>query len=253
MTKTAKLATVTRQPTSAHPGLKTRRLFASFLVAFAFVAVSMTSGGTSAQTDVTRQQVLDAMQRATTFMTEKVSTRGGYVWSYLPDLSRRWGEMEARPSMVWIQPPGTPSMGHLFLDAYHTTGDELYYRAAEKAAAALMAAQHESGGWNYVFDMAGEQSLRDWYNTVGRNGWRLEEFQHYWGNATFDDAGTAEAAKFFLRSRRRSPSYSAANTRTARGRSVIRSHTACCVRAIPTTRRITRSTTMSRRRTSISL
>ena len=34
---------------------------------------------------------------------------------------------------------------------------------------------------------------------IGKNGWRLEEFQHYWGNATFDDAGTAEAAKFLLR------------------------------------------------------
>ena len=35
--------------------------------------------------------------------------------------------------------------------------------------------------------------------TVGKNGWRLEEFQHYWGNATFDDAGTGESAKFLLR------------------------------------------------------
>ena len=139
------------------------------------------------------------MKRATTFMVEKVSTNGGYVWSYLPDFSRRWGELEARPTMVWIQPPGTPSMGHLFLDAYHATGDEYYYKAAEKAAAVLMAGQHPAGGWNYVVDLAGERSLRDWYNTVGRNAWRLEEFQHYWGNATFDDAGTAEAAKFFLR------------------------------------------------------
>ena len=36
------------------------------------------------------------------------------------------------------------------------------------------------------------RSLRDWYDTIGKNGWRLEEFQHYYGNATFDDAGTAE-------------------------------------------------------------
>jgi hypothetical protein len=34
---------------------------------------------------------------------------------------------------------------------------------------------------------------------VGRNAWRLEEFQEYFGNATFDDAGTAESAKFLLR------------------------------------------------------
>ncbi len=36
------------------------------------------------------------MRRATQFMVEKVSYRGGYLWNYLPDMSRRWGEMEAR-------------------------------------------------------------------------------------------------------------------------------------------------------------
>ena len=101
--------------------------------------------------------------------------------------------------MIWIQPPGTPTMGHLFLDAYHATGDEYYYRAAESVAGALILAQHPAGGWNYMADFAGEPSLREWYDTVGKHGWRLEEFQHYWGNATFDDAGTAEAARFLLR------------------------------------------------------
>ena len=56
-------------------------------------------------------------------MMEKVSYNGGFVWNYLPDFSRQWGEMEAKRTMVWIQPPGTPSMGHLLLDAYHATGD----------------------------------------------------------------------------------------------------------------------------------
>lgn len=147
----------------------------------------------------TRQQALDTMKRATMFMVEKVSTNGGYVWTYLPDLSRRWGEMEARPTMIWIQPPGTPTMGHAFLDAYHATGDSYYYEAAEKVAAALIWAQHPSGGWHYMADFAGEQSLRNWYDTIGRNGWRLEEFQHYWGNATFDDVGTADSARLLLR------------------------------------------------------
>ena len=139
------------------------------------------------------------MKRATTFMVEKVSTRGGYVWSYLPDLSRRWGELEARDTMIWVQPPGTPTMGHLFLDAYHATGDEHYYRAAANAADALVAGQLPSGGWNYLIDVAGPASQRDWYATVGKNAWRLEEFQHDWGNGTFDDGGTAESAELLLR------------------------------------------------------
>ena len=73
------------------------------------------------------------MKRATTFMVDKVSTNGGYVWAYLPDLSRRWGEIEARNTMIWIQPPGTATMGHLFLDAYHATGDEYYYRPPSRS------------------------------------------------------------------------------------------------------------------------
>jgi PelA/Pel-15E family pectate lyase len=146
-----------------------------------------------------RQQILDTMKRATRFMVEEVSTNGGYVWNYLPDRSRRWGELEARDTQIWIQPPGTATMGHLFLDAYAATRDDYYYRAAEAVGNALIFAQHPSGGWNYLADFAGERSLQDWYNTVGKNAWRMEEFQHHWGNATFDDAGTAESAKFLLR------------------------------------------------------
>ena len=58
-------------------------------------------------------------------------------------------------------------------------------------------------------DFGGERSLREWYDTIGKNAWRLEEFQHYWGNATFDDAGTAEASKFLLRMyvEKRDPKY----------------------------------------------
>jgi PelA/Pel-15E family pectate lyase len=144
-------------------------------------------------------QVRETMKRATAFMVEKVSTSGGYVWTYLPDLSRRWGEMEARDTMIWIQPPGTPTMGHAFLDAYHATGDEYYYRVAEQVAGALISGQLATGGWHYLVDFAGKQSQADWYNTVGRNGWRLEEFQHDWGNATFDDGGTSESTQLLLR------------------------------------------------------
>lgn len=140
-----------------------------------------------------------AMSRATAFMTDRVAVNGGYVWSYLPDFSRRWGELEAFPGQIWVQPQGTGTMGHLFLDAFHVTGDEAYLRAAEAAGQALADGQHPAGGWNYLIDTAGEESLRRWYDTIGRNGWRLEEFQHYYGNATFDDAGTAEASQLMLR------------------------------------------------------
>ncbi|HEX2852631.1 MAG TPA: pectate lyase [Opitutaceae bacterium] len=146
-----------------------------------------------------RTAVLATMKRATEFMTGKVAVRGGYVWYYLPDLSRRWGELEATPEMIWVQAPGTVQMGHVFLDAFHATGDEDYYRAATQTADALIAGQLPCGGWNYLIDFAGEAHLREWYSTVGRNAWRLEEYHHYYGNATFDDSSTAGALRFLLR------------------------------------------------------
>ncbi len=50
-----------------------------------------------------------------------------------------------------------------------------------------------------MFDFAGDEALRHWYETVGANAWRLEEFQHYLDNATFDDGGTYEATLLLLR------------------------------------------------------
>jgi PelA/Pel-15E family pectate lyase len=176
--------------------LSRRRLMATSAAAFA--AAGLLSP-LKAMAAASKGQALETMKKATRFMVEKAAYKGGYVWSYAADFSRRWGEMEAFPTMIWVQPPGTGTMGHLFLDAYHATGDEYYYEAACKAGEALMSIQHPAGGWNYLGDLAGEASIKKWYDTIGKNGWRLEEFQHYYGNATFDDAGTAESSQFMLR------------------------------------------------------
>ncbi|HST36395.1 MAG TPA: pectate lyase [Allosphingosinicella sp.] len=169
------------------------RLIAAIALLFAATAPAAPAAAQS------RAEIERTMRRATIYMVEHVATNGGYVWSYLPDRSRRWGEIEARPSMIWVQPPGTATMGHIFLDAYHATGDDYYYHAAEQAAGALIAGQHRSGGWHYFIDFAGPESTLEWYRTIGRNAWRMEEFQHYADNATFDDAGTAEAMQLLLR------------------------------------------------------
>ncbi len=144
-------------------------------------------------------QIRTAMLRATKFMMDEVSLEGGFVWYTLPDFSRRWGELEANATSIWIQPPGTATVGHLLLDAWTVTQDPYYLDAAQRVADVLIKAQHASGGWNYLHDLAGAASEREWYERVGSNAWRLEEFQHYLGNATFDDAGTYEATVFFLR------------------------------------------------------
>jgi hypothetical protein len=173
------------------------------LAAVSSAALSPACASFSARNDTgnnpTRAEVLATMKRAARFMRERVAYRGGYVWSYLADFRRRWGEMEAFATMIWLQPPGTASVGHLYLDCFHATGDEFYYQAAMEVAEALIAAQHPAGGWNYLYDFAGVESTRRWYDTIGKNGWRLEEFHHYYDNATFDDAGTSEASQFLLR------------------------------------------------------
>ncbi len=146
-----------------------------------------------------QKDILHTMRKATQFMMDSVSLNGGFVWNYTADLSRRWGEVEALPTMIWMQSTATPEVGQVLLDAYHATGDEYYYQQACKVVGALLDAQHESGGWNYLYDYAGEESVREWYNTVGKQAWRLEEFQYYYGNATFDDDATYHPACLLLR------------------------------------------------------
>ena len=69
------------------------------------------------------KEVEQTMRRATQYMMDVASYKGGFVWNYLPDYSRQWGELEAWRTMVWLQSPGTPDIGQVLLDAYHVTGD----------------------------------------------------------------------------------------------------------------------------------
>lgn len=169
---------------------------------FIFTALSfllITASSIFAQPKQLKQDARSAMLRATQFMVEKASVNGGYVANYLPDFSRRWGELEAFKTQVWVQDPGTVSMGNVFLDAYKATGDEYYYSAAEKVASALIRGQLPEGGWNYLIDFAGDRSLKHWYNTIGKNAWGFEEYYYYYGTTTFDDSNFSGPASFLLR------------------------------------------------------
>jgi hypothetical protein len=152
-----------------------------------------------AQKETVAKQAEQTMLKATKFMMDNVSYNGGFVWYYLPDMSRRWGEMEAYKTMYWTQDGGTVNVGHALLDAYKATRNEYFYESAEKVANAVIFGQSNEGGWNYMMDFAGDRSLKKWYNTIGKNGWRLEEFQHYYGNDTYDDDVSSNTARFLLR------------------------------------------------------
>ena len=145
-----------------------------------------------------REDILGAMKQATSFMVDKVALRGGYVWLVSEDLSQRWGEVPARPSQIWLQ-GGTERVGQVMLDAYEATGDRYYLDVARKAADALVFGQHPLGGWHYFIDFD-PKGLPQWYETqASQYRWGYEEYRHYYGNATYDDHVTSDAAAFLMR------------------------------------------------------
>ena len=227
------------------PARSVRHRRAASLVAMAVLALVAPR---SARRRADRAQMLDAMKRATTFMVEKVAYKGGYVWSYLPDLSRRWGEMEAR-----ADDDLDPAAGHA------VDGAPLPRRVSRDRRRVLLprrrAGRRRADAARSIRPAAGTTSptspakrrCASGTTPSARTRWRLEEFQHYYGNATFDDAGTAESAKFFLRLyvEKQDPKYKArarqgdhsssstASIRSACGRSGFRAATAASLHGLP--------------------
>ena len=101
-------------------------------------------------------EVSAAMDKASDFF-QSISVNGGYAGIYSLDLKSRYGEAlyeKARLTEIWIQPPGTPSVGEAFLHAYSATGKARYLRAARDVARALAWAQSSAGGWNHRADVS---------------------------------------------------------------------------------------------------
>jgi len=106
--------------------------------------------------DELANEVRGAMARATKFL-RSISTHGGYAGIYSLDLSHRYGEAlyeRAGKHEIWVQPPGTPSVGQVFLDAFRLTGDDTYFEAARDAGRALAWGQREAGGWDHRADVS---------------------------------------------------------------------------------------------------
>lgn len=134
-----------------------------------------------------REQSLATLKKASTYYTTKVALRGGYVYYYAPDLSWRHGEGVASPQQIWVQPPGTPTVGLAFLAAHCATGDQLYLDAARQAGEALIYGQLKSGGWQNCVDF-------------DPNGQRLNLYRNGKGkganNSTLDDNISQSAIRF---------------------------------------------------------
>lgn len=104
-----------------------------------------------------RASAAAGLQRATRFL-RSIAVGGGYAGIYSADLKRRYGEAlyeKATRQEIWVQPPGTPSVGQVFLDAFVATGADEYLAAARAAGLALAWAQREGGGWDHRADVSG--------------------------------------------------------------------------------------------------
>ena len=159
-------------------------LLRSTAIAAAWLLVTATS--VSAAEPALRDEAQAAMRRAATYYTSRVAVHGGYVYHYTLDLRQRWGEGLATADQVWVQPPGTPTVGTALLRAYAATHEQLYLDAARAAGEALLYGQLASGGWTNVidFDPSGPR-VAQYRNGRGSN------------NSTLDD-GISQAAIRFL-------------------------------------------------------
>ena len=101
----------------------------------------------------TPAQAKAALLKGAAFM-RSISAEGGYLWRYSLDLKTVAGEVRANRTTIWMQPPGTPSMGAAFLKAHQHTGESSLLDHAMAAGTALAASQLESGGWDYRFDFS---------------------------------------------------------------------------------------------------
>jgi hypothetical protein len=110
------------------------------------------------------EEVRAAMKRTGASFRRDASLFGGYPRGWTADRAKGKSENRESPTLIEIQPPGTPVVGHAWIDAWKVTGDPLYLQAARETAQALIWCQLASGGWPAEFDFhpesAGKYHLR---------------------------------------------------------------------------------------------
>ena len=134
-----------------------------------------------------RDAVLQSVDRATDFLSQ-ITTHGGFVGIYSLDLKDRYGEglyEKAASDEIWVQPPGTPSVGAAYLRLYHVTQNNRFLEMARRAGRALAWGQRLEGGWDHRVKVS-DLSLD------------AERPRRVSGRCTFDDRITQGALEFLM-------------------------------------------------------
>jgi PelA/Pel-15E family pectate lyase len=139
-----------------------------------------------------REEARRALKQSATFFREHIASHGGYVYYVSLDLRQRWGEGKAGPDTIFVQPPGTPTVGMAFLRAFEATGDQYYLDAAREAAQALVYGQLESGGWTQVIHFAPAERMGKYRHGKGGD----------WNASSLDDGQTQSALQMLMRADR---------------------------------------------------
>lgn len=161
------------------------------LSAAVWIALSATLPASENELPAAAQQ---ALRKAVEFFRTKVAVQGGYVWRYSEDLARREGEGKAVPLQVWVQPPGTPSVGHALLSAHRATGEPYYLETARETGLCLARGQLRSGGWDYSISFDPQRRKAYAYRLDPSGASRKPPFN----TSTLDDNNTQSALRFLM-------------------------------------------------------
>lgn len=140
-----------------------------------------------------RSEAAVGLRRAVDFFHSQVATEGGYLWRYSEDLRTREGEGKATATQVWVQSPGTPSVGLALLDAHQATADPHYLEVARHAGMCLVRGQLRSGGWDYRIEFDAKRRANHAYRVESAPSKKARDV------TTLDDDNTQSALRFLMR------------------------------------------------------
>lgn len=140
--------------------------------------------------ELTQTAAREQLIRVVDFYRTKVGYEGAYLWKYSADLTHQEGEGIATRTSGWTQPPGAPTVGEAYLEAWRLSGEQVCLDAAVEVAHALIRSQLKSGGWSSHFDL-GPKGRSYAYRMLGDKAGRNNR-------TTFDDNKSQSALMLIM-------------------------------------------------------